>query len=137
MTVPVTLVETALATVTIPAGAMGLNGGLMIVSAWTFTNSANVKTLRVRLGGIGGTAFLSTGPTTNVTFMDIRHIRNRGSMSSQIGSLSGSAPIGLTSNTFITGAIDMSVAQDLVFTGQLALNSETLTLERYEVWLLP
>jgi hypothetical protein len=129
--------ETALATIPIPAGAMGLNGGLLISSLWSFTNSANVKTLRQRLGGMAGTAFLSTSPTTNATLCDLRHIRNRNSAASQCGSLSGSAPFGLTSNAIVAGAIDTSVPQDFVITGQLASAGETITLERYEVWLLP
>jgi hypothetical protein len=47
--------ENILATITIPAGAMGLNGILRVYADYTVTNNANAKTLRVRLSGIGGT----------------------------------------------------------------------------------
>lgn len=132
--------ETALATVTIPAGAMGLNGAIEIRTVWMFTNSANTKTLRVRLGGIGGTVFLNVAPTTTASSTDTRRIRNRGSAASQVGSAPASQVPGLigSSSSFITtGTVDTSAAQDLVISGALALGTETITLESYEVWLLP
>jgi hypothetical protein len=131
--------ETALATVTIPAGAMGLNGGLLIYATWTYTNSSNNKTPRIRLGGIGGTVYANLVLTTTATYHDIRRIRNRGAANSQLGGQASAASqaIGSTTSAPVTGAIDTSVTQDLVFSGQLALGSETIALEGYEVWLLP
>lgn len=131
--------ETTLATVSIPAGAMGTNGGLLIFSSWTTTNSANNKTPRIRLGGIGGTAFMAATYTTVATFSDARRIRNRNSASSQVASTGAATavPFGGTSSAITTGTIDTSTAQDLVLTAQLGLGSETITLESYEVWLLP
>jgi hypothetical protein len=134
-----TTTETALATVTVPAGAMGPNGGIEIRSVWSFTNSANNKTLRVRHGGVAGTQFLTLIQTTNASYSDVRRIRNRASAASQIGSMAAGASGGLGTNSaaLVTGANDSSTALDVVLTGQLALGSETLTLESYEVWLLP
>lgn len=131
--------ETTLATVTIPAGIMGTNGGLLILSSWTTTNSANNKTPRIRLGGIGGTAFMAATYTSVATFSDSRRIRNRNSASSQVASTAAATavPFGGTSSAIATGSVDTSVAQDLVLTGQLGLGTETITLESYEVWLLP
>jgi hypothetical protein len=131
--------ETALATVAIPAGAMGLNGGLHVYTTWSMTNSANAKTPRVRLGGIAGTAFMAVGFTTAATFTDFRRIRNRNSASSQVASAASasSAAFGATSTSVTTGAVDTSVSQDLVISGLLASAAETLTLESYEVWLTP
>lgn len=134
-----TTAETALATVTIPAGAMGLNGAIEVRSSWTHTNSANAKSLRVRLGGIAGTAFLALSNTAAASVSDMRRIRNRGAANSQVGSCAAATttPVGSSGNALVTGAVDTSAAQDIVISGQLALNTETITLESYEVWLLP
>lgn len=134
-----TVSETALATVTIPAGAMGLNGGLEVRTVWSVTNSANTKTCRVRLGGVSGTAHLSSSLTTSATLHDFRRIRNRGSAASQVCSTAATAasPVGNSGVAVTTSVIDTSVSQDVVISGQLGLGSETITLEAYEVWLLP
>jgi hypothetical protein len=134
-----TTAETALATVTIPAGAMGINGGLQIWTTWSYTNSANTKTPRIRLGGAAGAVHLAPALTTSATFSDVRRIRNRASASAQVCSTASvaAAPIGTTTVAPTTSAVDTSAAQDLVITGQLALGTETITLENYEVWLLP
>lgn len=52
-------IETVLANIAIPAGAMGANGALHITAVFSYTNSANAKTLRIRLGGISGAAFMN------------------------------------------------------------------------------
>lgn len=131
--------ENILATVAIAAGAMGLNGGLEIRSTWTVTNSANTKTVRVRLGGIGGTQYMGQALTASNTFGDTRRIRNRNSAASQVGSIgsSSASPVGASGVAVTTSTINTSVAQTLVFTGQNGLASEIITLENYEVWLLP
>jgi hypothetical protein len=131
--------ETAMATISIPAGAMGLNGGVMVKSVWSYTNSANAKTIRGRLGGIAGTTFLSFGATVTSAMSDMqRRFRNRGSASSQICSLPvGSFTNGGSTSAPATMAIDTAATQDVVLSGQLASAAETITLESYEVWLLP
>jgi hypothetical protein len=131
--------ETALATVSIPAGSMGLNGAVQVSTAWSITSSANNKTMRVRFGGVSGTQYLASALTTNTTLGDIRTIRNRGAANSQVGMLSATNPggYGNTSNAITTGAIDTAAAVDVVISGQLASAAETITLEAYEVWLLP
>jgi hypothetical protein len=138
MNVTGTTNETALATVTIPAGAMGANGAVMIQTSWSYTNSANTKTLRIRLGGASGSVHFAFPATTTATFSDLRRIRNRNSASSQVCSQATVAQgIGSSGAAIATSAVDTSVAVDLVISGQLALGTETITLESYEVWLLP
>src|SRR5213079_2421852 len=39
-----TLTETVLATIAIPAGAMGVNGAIRVTALWSYTNSADTKT---------------------------------------------------------------------------------------------
>ena len=127
--------ENILATVTIPAGAMGLNGILRVYHAWTVTSSGNNKILRVRFGGIGGTGFATNTLTTSVSAVGITHIANRGVANSQVGPSNASSIFqGVTSgtgNALTTSSIDTSAATTLVLTGQKASAGETLTLESY------
>jgi hypothetical protein len=130
--------ETVLATVSIPAGSMGLNGGVVVKSTWSHTNSANSKTLRIRFGGVSGTAYLSYGATTTATLTETeRRIRNRNSASSQVGNAPTGVQSGGSSGAIPTSAVDTTAVVDIVISGQLALGSESITLENYEVWLLP
>jgi hypothetical protein len=129
--------ETALATISV--SPPGPNGGIEVRTVWSYTNSGNNKTLRVRLGGIGGTAYLALVPTTTTTLSDSRRIRNRNSNSSQVGSFSAanSGGFNTSSAAVVTSSTDWSAAVDLVISAQLASAGETITLESYEVWLLP
>lgn len=134
-----TLSETALATVAVPAGLMGTDGGLLVYSSWSYTSSANNKLLRIRLGGIAGTQFLGATLTTTSMVSDMRRIRNRNSAASQVGS-TGIGSVGLimgSSTTLPTAAINTAVSQDLVFSGDLDDTGETIALENYEVWATP
>lgn len=131
-----TLSETALATVTIKAGVMGTNGQLRITTLWSHTNSANTKTERVRLGGIGGTAFLEVNATTTDSGQLMTMIRNRNSASSQVGADRGSSGLGLLAGAIATASLDTAAAQDIAITGQLVTAAESITLESYSVELL-
>lgn len=127
--------ETALATITVPAGAMGANGVLRITTQWTTTNSANTKTLRTRFGGMSGTAFQSTGATASATFRHQVEIHNRNNVSAQVG-MSPSASWGGSGGSATTGAINTASAQSIVLSGQLSNSGETITLESYLIELL-
>lgn len=128
--------ETALATITIPAGAMGANGILRITGLATYTNSVNNKTLRYRFGnGLSGTAFASSVLTTTAATRLTMSIQNRNSASSQIGGLANGS-LGGTSTANVTGTIDTTSSQTLTISGQLANTGETITLESYIVELL-
>lgn len=131
------ITEQILRTDTIPAGGMGIDGGLLAYSTWSFPNNANNKSIRVRLGGIGGTAHLAISLTTQVSYFDVRKIRNRGSASLQVGASAAGVTLGASTSAVSTGAIDTSAAQDLVYTGQLAAATDFLILEARETWLLP
>lgn len=128
--------ETALATIAIPAGAMGPNGMLKVTSLWTVPNSANNKTLRYRLGGGAGTEFLAYVATTSAAVHAQRVIQNRNSQASQVGfSPASSNSYVATTASNATGTINTANAQDLVISGQLASAGETITLEGYLVEL--
>lgn len=133
--------ENTLATIPVPANAMGPNGTLRIWTSWTYTNSANVKTIRVRFSGAAGTQFFSRGETTTAIANNVTTISNRNATNSQVsgGTANGTLTVtglGTSTGAIVTGAVDTTVATTLVITGQKALDSETLTLERYLVEVL-
>lgn len=132
-----TTAETVLATINVPAGAMGTNGMLRISADWTMTNSANDKTLRIRLGGIGGTALTGTAFTTVPNAFHRMIIANRNAANSQIATTDRNRATDVVSSYEIaTAAINTAVAQTLVITGQLETAGETITLEHYLVELI-
>jgi hypothetical protein len=136
ITCPLDTNENVLATITIPAGAIGANGLLDILLKLTATNDASTKTIRGRLGGVGGTILFAQATVSFATAEARFSIENRNSQSSQIGGRSGSAGgTGGSANAFQTGAVDTSVETTLVLTGQLADGTDTLTLESYSVHL--
>ena len=123
--------ENILATVTIPAGAIGANGWVRIQSLWTRTNNANTITLRARIGGIGGTLVLNYGTASVAGHHDIRTIWNRNAQNSQlIHSGLGTGGWG-NSGAVATGAIDTSAETTLVLTAQKATGTDTAALEGY------
>jgi hypothetical protein len=129
--------ETSLAGITIPAGAMGANGILKVTALWTYTNSANAKTLRVRFGnGLSGTAFQTLAASNSTAAIrTLITIQNRNSASSQVGGMA-SGTFTATSVANATGTIDTTAQQTLTISGQLANTGETITLESYIVELL-
>jgi hypothetical protein len=128
--------ETVLATVTIPANCMGPNGVLRIRSSWSYPNNANVKTIRARLGGLTGTTYFASAPTTTATYSDLRSISNRGATNSQVGSAPTASQIVASASALPTSAIDTTAATTLVFTAQCANAADTITLESYQVEVL-
>lgn len=131
--------EAQLASIVLPAGAMGTNGILRITCRWTYTNSGNNKTMRVRLGGSGGTVYLSYVVTTTLIAQTQTVIWNVNAANSQEGySATASNPYqGASAGAYVTGAIDTSAASSIYISGQPASGGETVTLRGYLVELLP
>lgn len=127
-----TLTETTLATITVPANAMGANGRIEIHTMWSTTNSANNKTLRVKFGG---TTFQTITMTTNASIQVPMVIANRNATNSQVASPNSSTGSGATTNAVQTSAIDTTAAVTILLTGQLANTGEAITLEAYSVKL--
>lgn len=129
------LLETTLATITVPAGLMGPNSVLRIIPLFSYTNSANTKTLRV---DFGGTDFYSVPATTTTVSQQLIMIRNQGATNAQVGHASSVvAGVGATATAKTTAAVDTSTDQTITITGQLANAGETITLEGYTVEHLP
>lgn len=128
-----TTAETILATVAIPANAIGPNGVVRVTSLWKYPNSANTKTLKVQLGAVN---FVNVTPTTTNSFQAVTTIWNRNAANSQVGPSSSAATdgaMGTEGSNPTLGAVDTSVAQNLTFKATLANAGETITLEAYLV----
>lgn len=125
--------ETTLATITIPAGAMGPNGRVTIITDWITTNNANTKTVKIKFAG---TSYLNyTGLTSAGSGRFITIVRNVNSAASQ-KSLNSSYLTFITSSSTanITSSADTSASDTtILITGQLAVGSDTMTLDGYSV----
>lgn len=130
--------ETVVATVPIAAGALGSNGQLRIHTSWAATNNANAKTIRARLGGVSGVAFLSANITAVAGCSAVTHIAQNNSTFAQVGSshviTTGGYAIANAQGS--TAAADTASAADLVITAQKGTGTDTLTLQSYLVELL-
>lgn len=128
--------ENTLATYTLVGYTMGPRASIRIKAEWSYTGSANAKTLRIKFGG---TDFLSVGDTApaNTSAIGECQIYNRGSQSSQRGSgtvISNGATV--FAGTVQTATVDTSAAVTILITGQKASAGETLTLESYTIEIL-
>ena len=129
-----TLLETTLKRVVLPGGLVGPNGIVRVTMLWSVTNNANSKQMKLYLGATP--FFFATVSTQNANQVQAV-IRNRGSMSSQIGMVNWN----LTSYAGVTGAnqtgsIDTSVDQFLTFACVLTNVGDSCTLESYSIEVL-
>lgn len=134
VTVPADTTEDTLATITVPANALGANGALLVHVAFSGTNSANTKILRVRYSGAAGTTVAAT-ISTNVNAAMTLMIGNQNAAGSQRWTTVGSISIAPTPIS-TTSAVDTTGPTTLVLTGQKQLGAETMTLNGYSIWVL-
>lgn len=118
--------ETALFTVTVPAGLLHANAQLILTVYFGATSNANTKTFRIRLGGLAGTALTSFTFTTNSLSNElIRRIVFKNSLSSQETYNSVSGSFGPVVGAVATAAVNFANAQDIVVSLQLATGTDT------------
>jgi len=115
-----------LATITIPAGLMGANGKLKIYPLWSTTNNANVKTLRAVFGGSTCTTMTSQSVPNNSGLVIIRNTNSESAQKTSSGLVAG---IGSSFGSIASTTIDTTAATNITITGQLAVGTDTLTLE--------
>lgn len=128
-----TLVETVMVSKTIPAGLMGPNGRLSITGVCTNNNNANSKFVRVRLGGLVGTVFMALTQTTNISFRFIVDIYAQNSQNLQKGWVGNNPVYAASGSPPLLGAVDMTVNQDLVITGQLTNIGDSIIIEERSI----
>ena len=115
-----------LATITVPAGLMGANGKLKIYPLWSTTNNANVKTLRAIFSGSTCTTMTSQSVPNNSGLVIIRNTNSESAQKCSSGLVAG---IGSSGGSIASITIDTTAATTLVISGQLAVGTDTLTLE--------
>jgi len=129
--------ENTLATINVPAGAMGANGAISIQMRFTLTSNANAKTIRVRLGGSGGDILYTESITnTGIGQIEVR-IANVNATNVQKGasfSAKGSGSVIATALT--SGAQDTTASKDLLITVQKGTGTDTMQLEEYTAILM-
>lgn len=130
--------ENILATITVPAHSLGKNGLLEIDTQWVVSNDADVKTARVRWGGIGGTVVGQLTLTSNTggrctTYIQAENLTNA-QRSYMIGGLD-------TTVIRVWGAaaltVDTTADVTIVITAQRGSGSGAFSLRSYSVKLLP
>jgi hypothetical protein len=136
--------EFNLATVTIPAGLMGLNGTLAIDFFGSQTASTNSRTWNLRhnttSGAVtGGTLIVNNAnAAANASFRALLRLSNRASASVQLAAPAALATGGgYGAGAKVDGAIDTGSVSYLNFNGIKATGTETMTLESYQVVLQP
>lgn len=112
---------------TIPAGNMGTTGVLESFHLISANNNANVKTARVRFGGIAGTIFETLTLTNTRTSTSLTHILNRDATNIQVGS--PAVGFGNSASGPVIGNIDTTVDQQVVTTLQMATATDFMICE--------
>jgi len=125
--------ETVLATIAIPAGAVGPNGAIRVTTLWSYTNNSNNKILFTRLGGVSVQGITNT--TTSAMTQQIV-IRSRGTSTSQITEFNSTSGFGSAAAGNFATTVDMTKAQNLTLSGAVAVGTDTITLEGYTVEIL-
>lgn len=126
------LLQTTLATITVPANSMGPNGILKLTTLWSFGGvDADAKQARIYFGGVEVQRYTTT--TTVVGAQLLRIIRNRNSASSQVmSSLTEDAEYRLKTTANQTTAINTAANVTILICGQLYTTAtNTVTLEAY------
>jgi len=130
-------IDQAMATITIPANAMGPNGTIRVTSLWSYTNSASTKRFRGWFNGLAGSAFQAASGTTTASARFQFEVNNRGVTNSQVGASTTLNSFGTSGGVNMTSAVDTTAAVDLVLASSwtAAASAETITLEKYTVEL--
>lgn len=128
--------QLTLASTSVPAGCLGVNGCLRVMPWWTHIGNTNIKIERAVFGGTWLADRQATS-ATQVTFRELLMVRNRGAQNSNLLESSWGGGIGADTGLFKSASIDTSLAQTLAFTGQLSIATDYIILEGYSVEVLP
>jgi len=129
--------ETVLSEFTLNKKLASPNMTIVVNSLWSMNNSANIKTPRVRFGGIAGTEYVNTQIASNSSFQSECLIRFRNALNSQIA-MAGTqwSSYSATGGAVVTSSLDMTVNDAaIVLSGQLANAADYLTLRGYTITL--
>lgn len=140
--VTATTAEEVLATITVPAGAMGSNGRIAVDYSLTLTGSGNLKTWRVRINTVGnGLTGTVMGDGSTISAASISGHQWAGiqarTATTQVGLQGGATNVNwnTSATALATATIDTTAPWEIVITGQKASSGETLTLEAFSAVL--
>jgi len=142
ITVTGTLTETILASVPIPANALGPNGLARLTVTTSNNNSANTKTFLNRFGstpgaGAGNGANMgTTQPTTNITQQYVLMLRNTGATNAQVAYGTIGAPYGTGTVANTTSAVDTTAISYINITGTLTNVADSVTLNGWTLEII-
>lgn len=121
-----TAADLPLATLSLGAGAMGLNGEVRANALFGLNSTAGAKTAKIKLGAstVGSLAM-----TTSVAGSLSNQVRNRGAANAQIAQTADVSAGSANANALL--AVDTAVAQLVTISGQLAVATDYLVLEGF------
>lgn len=128
--------ETLLHSFVIPKECHGLTTRLVFALLASMTNNANVKMFRIRIGSsLGSSVVVGQSAPSNVNQLSLLGLRlkNRGSKTDQITGFTMSLNAGTSSTLPATFTLDFTADQTCFVTAQLAVASDTATLEDFEM----
>lgn len=121
--------------ITLVGNTLGITSALRYAATWSYPNNANSKTAGVSLGGssLFASAFTTTGAVT-IT----RTLRSRGVTNAQVSDGgTGFAGVGTSAGAPSYTTLDMTQAQVLSLTTQLAVATDYMVLEGFGIEVLP
>jgi len=133
VTAPLDTSKNALATVSVPANAMGANGQLRITALFNCATATTNRTLTI---DYGGTTFHSKVLSNEVNMELHTLICNMNSASAQQSLPKFYSVNGVQLQTPVTGAIDTTSAQNLVLSVTKATGADPCILKHYLIELL-
>ena len=128
--------ESTLYSLTLPAGTMGPDDTLRVTALWSYPNSANTKSLKIK---VGGSTIFSNSVSTTASLVAQAQLSNRGAVDSQIGKPMGHTSFGTNTSGPVTLTKDFAAAQDVTITAQwgtAGTGSNSIVLESALVELL-
>lgn len=126
--------ETTVATVALPAGALGTNGTLRIHTTWGMNNNANSKSVNVKLDG---STVMGFGFTSVASFSDLRYVRNRGDAAKQIVHPTNQGSVSSGTNAVAYLTVNTALEKNIAFTMNPATAADYVVLEGYNVEVMP
>lgn len=126
--------ETTLATISVPANAMGANGILRITAQWGYSGGAANWNVRTKFNG---TSYYEVQfGNTSLSGRTQTQIANRNATNSQVGNGNQQANWAGSAGAVITTSHDTTTALNITLTGQLVNGADTVTLHSYLVELI-
>lgn len=131
--------ETVLATIPVKGLLLANSGKVIVEAIASYTNSANAKSLRLRVGGTGinGTVMWIQDLTTTQKNICRVGFQNRNATGAQVqrGCEFVGSGLGSTNAALLTSTVDTTADFNVYFTGQCANAADLITLQSIDAVL--